>query len=206
MCRPRRFSLTVSGPSADTVAAPTTSRASRTSVISPAPFGVGIKDRAEIFALLPGRYSRRSRPASDLQCRQRRSAASSTVTRGSTRGGVATTSAICYVGAKVNLLSQYHQKPGGGRRPRHPQAAHGQDDEVGVSTGKTDFLVDFIASKETARGIELSGLCRLRVPRPAGWLRCARQGRSGGAVASAFPSRSRAAGRVRAERRHPVAG
>jgi len=61
-----------------------------------------------------------------------------------------------YVGAKVNLWSEATPK-------RAALAVRGTvklptgDDEKGVSTGATDFALDFIASKELKRMIELSG-------------------------------------------------
>ena len=54
-------------------------------------------------------------------------------------------------------MSQWTQQPDGARRARHDQAADGKDDEEGVGTGKTDFLFDFIASKEINQRVELSG-------------------------------------------------
>jgi len=61
-----------------------------------------------------------------------------------------------YVGAKVNLRSQADNKP-------YAMAVRGivklptGDDAAGVSTGQTDFAVDFIMSGERKRMIELSG-------------------------------------------------
>ena len=61
--RPAKSSATVSGRSADTGAARTTSRASATSATSPARSPSGIKDRAEIFGSFLVRYAHRPRSA-----------------------------------------------------------------------------------------------------------------------------------------------
>ena len=82
--------------------------------------------------------------------------ASSIATRASIKGGPATTSATCIVGAKVNLASEYQQKPVSLAVRGIVKVPTGKED-VGTSTGKTDFLVDFIASKELRRVVELSG-------------------------------------------------
>ena len=54
-----------------------------------------------------------------------------------------------YVGAKVNFWSEVNQKPVALAVRGIVKLPTG-DDEAGVSTGKTDFAVDFIASKKRA--------------------------------------------------------
>jgi outer membrane protein OmpA-like peptidoglycan-associated protein len=61
-----------------------------------------------------------------------------------------------YVGGKINLWSEFHQKPAALAFRGMVKLPTG-DDDVGVSTGKPDFSVDFIGSKELRRKVELSG-------------------------------------------------
>jgi outer membrane protein OmpA-like peptidoglycan-associated protein len=118
-------------------------------------FGVGIKDRAEIFGsfLFDTRIDRDLRPL---------------FTSDTTVGGIvdryprmATTwtgnkVGDFYVGAKVNLWSEFRQQPAALAVRGIVKLPTG-DDAAGVSTGKADFLVDFIASKEWHRYLDLSG-------------------------------------------------
>ena len=202
LCRPPRCSRTVSGRSAATGAARTTSRASPTSATSPARSRVGIRDRAEVFGsfLFDTRIDRDLRPA--LRQRHRRSAASSIAIRGCNqvldrrqRRRLATSA------RKVNLLSEFRQSPVALARARHGEGADRRRRDVGVSTGKADFLVDFIGSKEVAQVVEVSGYARLRIARRAGRLRHAGRRVPVGRRRSGFPSRSPAARHARAERR-----
>jgi outer membrane protein OmpA-like peptidoglycan-associated protein len=61
-----------------------------------------------------------------------------------------------YVGAKFNLWSEYQQKPAA-LAVRGILKLPTGDEDAGVTTGSTDFLVDFIASKELSRLVEVSG-------------------------------------------------
>jgi hypothetical protein len=61
-----------------------------------------------------------------------------------------------YVGGKINLWSEFHQKPAALAFRGMVKLPTG-DDDVGVSTGKPDFSIDFIGSKELRRKVELSG-------------------------------------------------
>ena len=61
-----------------------------------------------------------------------------------------------YIGAKVNLLSESRQAPMALAVRGIVKAPTG-DSDIGVSTGKADFLVDLIASKELHRYLELTG-------------------------------------------------
>jgi outer membrane protein OmpA-like peptidoglycan-associated protein len=61
-----------------------------------------------------------------------------------------------YFGAKVNLMSQADNRPAALAVRGLVKAPTG-DEEIGVSTGKPDFAIDFIASGEARRMIELSG-------------------------------------------------
>jgi len=59
-----------------------------------------------------------------------------------------------YLGAKVNLWSEYRQNPAAFAIRGILKAPTGKKD-VGVSTGKTDFAVDAIVSKEVAKMAEV---------------------------------------------------
>ena len=72
-----------------------------------------------------------------------------------------------FVGGKVNLRSEF-------RQDRAAVAVRGVlkiptgDDEVGVSTGQTDFFVDFIGSKELTPRVEWSGYAGYEWRAPGG--------------------------------------
>jgi hypothetical protein len=61
-----------------------------------------------------------------------------------------------YVGAKVNLWSESQQKPAA-IAVRGIVKLPTANSDVGVGTGKADFLVDLIVSKEARRLAEISG-------------------------------------------------
>jgi len=133
-------------------------------------FGFGIKDRAEV---------------SDPSCSTRASIAmcgrcSSSTTRclAASRIGTPRVNQYWtgdnigdfYVGAKVNLWSEYHQKPAAIAVRGMFKLPTGKED-VGVSTGKLDTILDLVISKEVSKLVEGGGLRRLRVARSAGWVR-----------------------------------
>jgi len=62
-----------------------------------------------------------------------------------------------HLGAKVNLVSQATRNGPAALALRGMVKLPTGKDDKGVSTGKTDFAVDFIASSERARKVELSG-------------------------------------------------
>jgi len=97
---------------------------------------VGLGDRAELFAsfLADTRIDRDLRP----------------LFSGNANVG------DLYVGGKVNLLSEYRRQPVALAVRAIAKLPTG-DDEAGVSTGKADFLVQAVLSKEAARVVELSG-------------------------------------------------
>ena len=118
-------------------------------------FAVGIKDRVEVFGsfLFDTRVDRDLRPifindstVGGIVDRYPR------VNQGWTGDNVGD----LFVGAKFNLASEYQQRPVSLAVRGILKVPTGKED-VGVSTGKTDFLVDFIASKEVRRVVELSG-------------------------------------------------
>jgi len=62
-----------------------------------------------------------------------------------------------WLGGKVNFMSQWQQKPMALAARVMVKLPTAKDDEEGVGTGKTDFLFDFIASKEINQRVEVSG-------------------------------------------------
>ncbi len=62
-----------------------------------------------------------------------------------------------WLGGKVNFMSEWQQKPMALAARGMVKLPTAKDDEEGVGTGKTDFLFDFIASKEVNQRVELSG-------------------------------------------------
>ena len=120
-----------------------------------ATFGVGIKDRAEIFGsfLVDTRIDRDVRPVfvpdptfgSFLDRYPR-------VNQYWTGDNIGD----FYVGAKYNLMSEFRQNPAAVALRGMVKLPTG-DDAAGVSTGKTDFSIDLIASKDAAKLVEISG-------------------------------------------------
>src|SRR5262245_44336894 len=119
-------------------------------------FGFGIKDRAEIFGsfLFDPRIDRDVRPLF--------------IVNNSVFGGIVDryprvnqywtgdNVGDFYVGAKVNLWSEYQQKPVALAVRGMLKLPTGKED-AGVSTGKLDTIVDFIISKEISKLVEASG-------------------------------------------------
>jgi outer membrane protein OmpA-like peptidoglycan-associated protein len=118
-------------------------------------FGIGIKDRAEVFGsfLVDTRIDRDVRPL---------------FVNDTTFGGfidryprvnqywTGDNLGDFYLGAKVNLWSEYRQNPAA-LALRAIVKLPTADKDVGNGTGKADFLVDFIASKEVKAAAEVSG-------------------------------------------------
>jgi outer membrane protein OmpA-like peptidoglycan-associated protein len=118
-------------------------------------FGVGLGDRAELFGsfLFDTRIDRDLRPlfladpeTGGIVERYPR------VTRGWTGDNVGD----FYVGAKINLLSEFRQQPAAAAFRVTLKLPTGNEDE-GVSTGKLDTALDFVVSKDVARFVEVSG-------------------------------------------------
>ena len=119
-------------------------------------FGIGIKDRAEIFGsfLFDTRVDRDVRPLfipnnSDFGGIVDRYPNVNQFWTGDNVGDF-------YVGAKVNLWSEYQQKPVALAVRGLFKLPTGKSD-IGVSTGKLDTAVDFIVSKEAAKLVDVSG-------------------------------------------------
>lgn len=117
--------------------------------------GVGVRDRAEFFAsfLVDTRIDRDLRPLFSAD-----PAVGGVVDRYPfvNSGWSGDNLGDLFVGAKVNLWSQFRQNPAAIALRAIAKLPTGKDD-VGVSTGKPDFLVHAIVSKEAARLVELSG-------------------------------------------------
>ncbi len=62
-----------------------------------------------------------------------------------------------WVGGKVNLLSEWRQQPVALAVRAMAKLPTAKDDDEGVGTGKPDFVVDGILSKEINQRVELSG-------------------------------------------------
>ncbi len=118
-------------------------------------FGVGIKDRAEIFGafLVDTRIDRDLRPV---------------FVNDANVGGVidryprvnqywtGDNVGDFYLGAKINILSEYRQNPAAVAVRGMVKLPTGKKD-IGVGTGQPDFSFDAIVSKEAAKLVELSG-------------------------------------------------
>ena len=150
-------------------------------------FSVGIKDRAEIFGsfLFDTRVERDLRPI---------------FTSDRTVGGIldryphansgwsGDNAGDLYLGAKINFLSQYRQKPLAVAFRAIVKAPTGDIDN-GVSTGKLDTLLDLIVSRETAKHVEVSAYGGYEIRgQPDGI--DASSGALRWGVGAAFPSRS----------------
>src|SRR4051812_32999922 len=119
-------------------------------------FAVGIKDRAEIFGsfLFDTRIDRDVRPLF--------------IPNNSEFGGVVDRYPLVnqywtgdnvgdfFVGAKINFMSEYQQKPAAIAARVLFKLPTGKKD-VGVSTGQLDTAVDLIVSKEAAKLVDVSG-------------------------------------------------
>src|ERR1700741_4699992 len=119
-------------------------------------FGFGIKDRAEVFGsfLFDTRIDRDVRPLF--------------IVNNSVFGGIVDryprvnqywtgdNVGDFYVGAKVNLWSEYQQKPAALAVRGMLKLPTGKED-VGVSTGKLDTILDLVISKEISKLVEAAG-------------------------------------------------
>jgi len=124
-------------------------------------FGYGIKGRADIFGsfLVDTRIDRDVRPLflndPTIGGFVDRYPLVNTTWTGDNLGDF-------YVGAKVNLLSEFKQKPAA-LAVRGIVKLPTANKDVGNGTGKADFLVDLIVSKEVSRMAEVSGYAGFEV-------------------------------------------
>ena len=121
----------------------------------PVTFGVGLGDRAEIFGAVQAvrRIDRDARP----------------LFFPNQGGGVVNEYPFVrdgwsgnqfgdiWVGAKVNLASQFRQNPVAFGLRGMVKLPTANDDDEGVGTGKADFAIDAVVSREINQRVELSG-------------------------------------------------
>ena len=121
----------------------------------PITFGVGLKNRAELFAAIQAvrRLDRDARP----------------IFFNNQGGGVANEYPLMrdawsgnqfgdvWIGAKINLASQFDQKPVAFGIRGMLKLPTADDEDPGAGTGKMDFAFDAIVSKEINERVELSG-------------------------------------------------
>ena len=110
------------------------------------------------------------------------------------RSGRATTSATGMSAARCNFWSEFQQKPAALAVRGVLKIPTGGRGRSGNGTGKTDFLVDFIGSKDVAADRGSVGVCRLRVARRSRTASTRPAARSGGARAG-VPDAEPGAGR-----------
>ena len=127
----------------------------------PVTFGFGVADRAEIFG------------AWEVVRRVDRDVRTIFVPGQSRAGGVVNEYPFIRqgwsgnqvgdlsLGAKVNLLSEWRQRPVALALRGQVKLPTASDDDEGVGTGKPDFSVDAILSKEINQRVELSGYAGL---------------------------------------------
>ena len=154
-----------------------------------ATFAVGINNRAEVFGsfILDTRIDRDIRPIF--------------VTTNTTSGGVidrypnvnqgwtGDNLGDFSIGAKFNLMSEADQKPFAAALRGIVKLPTG-DSTVGVSTGKTDFSIDGVISKEAAKMLELSGFAGWEFRGKPDGFSTAPSGDFTWGVGGAFPSRN----------------
>ena len=151
-------------------------------------FAVGIKDRAELFGsfLVDTRVERDLRPifindvnVGGILDRYPRA----------NEGWEGDKLGDFYVGAKFNFLSEYRQNAAAVGLRALVKLPTGNEDS-GASTGKTDFAVDFLASKEAGRKVDIAGFAGYEWRGEAEGLDAPSSAfRWGGGIG--FPSRSR---------------
>jgi outer membrane protein OmpA-like peptidoglycan-associated protein len=123
----------------------------------PITFGAGVGDRAELFGAwdVVRRIDRDSRPIFLSG-----SAASGTIANDYPfvrQGWSDNQLGDLWIGAKYNITSQWRQQPAAFALRGLLKLPTANDDEEGVGTGKVDFAIDAIVSKEINDRVELSG-------------------------------------------------
>ena len=123
----------------------------------PVTFGVGLGDRAELFGSwsLVRRIDRDSRPI--FMSGQEEPGGLLNEYPFVRQGWSDNQLGDFWVGGKVNLLSEYRQHPAAFAIRGMVKLPFAKDDEEGVGTGKLDFAIDAVLSKEVNQRVELSG-------------------------------------------------
>ncbi len=123
----------------------------------PVTFGVGIKDRAEFFGAwtLIRRIDRDSRPI----FRPLDSASGGLINDYPfvKQGWSDNQLGDFWLGGKINLMTEWRQKPLAVALRAMVKLPTAKDDEEGVGTGKADWVFDGILSKEVNQRVEVSG-------------------------------------------------
>ena len=126
----------------------------------PITFGVGVRDRAEIFGAFTvvNRIDRDVRPLFLADSSAAAKEAGGFVPQNPlARGGWSGNNVgDLWLGAKFNLTSQWRQQPAAFAIRAMVKAPTG-DKDSGASTGKADFAIDGILSKEVNERVEVSG-------------------------------------------------
>ena len=123
----------------------------------PVTFGFGIKDRVEIFGAwtLIRRIDHDSRPI--FRPEDQESGGLTNDYPFVSQGWSDNQLGDFWIGGKANFMSQRTRKPMALALRGMLKLPTAKSDEEGVGTGETDFLFDFIASKEINQRVELSG-------------------------------------------------
>ena len=130
----------------------------------PVTFGFGVKDRLELFGsfVVVNRIDRDVRPlflaaASGTALGANKQAGGFVVQNPLvTRAWSGNHAGDLWLGGKINLLSEWRQQPAAFALRLMVKAPTG-DTDSGASTGKMDFVIDGIVSKEMNARVELSG-------------------------------------------------
>ena len=122
----------------------------------PITIGVGLGDRAEVFGAVDvvRRIDRDVRP---LFTSDPRSGGLVNDYPFVSEGWSGNQFGDVWLGAKVNLASQWRQQPAAFALRGLIKLPTASDDDEGVGTGKVDFAIDAIASREINERVELSG-------------------------------------------------
>ncbi len=124
----------------------------------PITLGVGLGDRAELFAAVRSvvRIDRDIRPLFVASTPEQQYGAAAVDYPFNRRGWSDNQFGDIYIGAKVNLLSEYRQQPVA-FAVRGMLKVPTADENDGAGTGKADVLLDAVLSKELNERVELSG-------------------------------------------------
>ena len=122
----------------------------------PVTFGVGLANRAEIFAAwdVVRRIDRDVRPIFTSNAASGGLVNDYPLVR---QGWSGNQLGDLWIGAKINVTSEWRQQPAAFAVRAKLKIPTAKDDEEGVGTGKVDFALDGILSKEFNQRVELSG-------------------------------------------------
>ena len=123
----------------------------------PLTFGFGLGDRAELFGAwdLVRRIDRDSRPI--FFSRNQQGGVIANEYPFVRQGWSGSQLGDLWIGGKVNLMSQWRLNPAAFALRGMVKLPTASDDDEGVGTGKPDFAIDAVLSKEFNERVELSG-------------------------------------------------